>query len=268
MALVALHTAASGMSAQNKNIDIIANNIANVNTTAFKNVRGNFEDLFYQTVRRAGATDANGIEDPTGFQVGLGTVLRSTQRDFRQGSIVTTGQQFDIAIEGPGFFQITVPTGLASNDVAYTRDGTFTLNSNGQLVTRQGYLLRDNITISNDATSVTILTDGTVIEFTPGNPGGTTVGNIELARFVNPAGLSALGENLYEETDASNTPITGTPASGEFGRLRQGAVESANVNVVSEIVDLIQTQRAFEFNAQTIRAADEMLQLIGNLRRM
>ena len=268
MALVALHTAASGMSAQNRNIDIIANNIANVNTTAFKNVRGNFEDLFYQTVRKAGATDASGIEDPVGFQVGLGTALTSTQRDFMQGSIITTGQQFDVAIEGPGFFQITVPSGMASNDVGYTRSGAFTLNSSGQMVTQQGYLLRDNITISNDATSVTILADGTIIEFTPGAPGGTTAGNIELARFANPAGLAALGENLYEETDASGTVNTGVPASGEFGRLRQATLEGSNVNVVSEIVELIETQRAFEFNAQTIRAADEMLQLIGNLRRL
>jgi len=268
MALVALHTAASGMSASSRNVDIIANNIANVNTTAFKGVRGNFEDLFYQTVRRAGASDASGVEDPVGFQVGLGTALKSTQRDFTQGSIITTGQQFDVAIEGQGFFRIQTPANLATNSIGYTRDGAFTLNSNGDIVTQQGYLLADNISIANDATSVTILGDGTVIEFTPGAPAGSVAGNIELARFTNPVGLSAIGENLFEETDASGTPNTGTPATGEFGRLRQGAVEGSNVNIVSEIVTLIETQRAFEFNAQTIRAADEMLQLIGQLRRM
>jgi len=268
MGLVSLQTAASGMSAQNRAIDVIANNIANVNTTGFKSSRANFQDIFYQTIRRAGAEDSSGLEDPVGYQVGLGTQLLSTQKSFLQGSIVTTEQPLDVAVEGVGFLQIEVPSDVAANSIAYTRAGALTLNSNGEIVTQQGYRLTPAITVPQDARDITIRTDGTVVVTTPGDPAGTQVGQIELARFVNPTGLSGIGETLFEETQASGTPQTGFPATGEFGLLRQGALENSNVNVVREIVSLIESQRAFEFNAQTIRAADEMLQLISNLRRL
>ncbi|PID73652.1 MAG: flagellar basal-body rod protein FlgG [Desulfobacterales bacterium] len=257
-----LWTAATGMQAQNLNIDVIANNLSNVNTTGFKKARADFQDLLYESLRPPG-TSAAGNEIPTGIEVGHGVRPVSTQKIFIAGNFQQTENELDIAIEGDGFFQITQPDG----STAYSRAGSFKLNSSGQVVTPDGFLLDPELTLPADTMSVSIGTDGTVSVLQPGRAASTTIGNIELARFVNPAGLRSIGRNLYLETAASGTAETGTPGQDNFGALTQNFLEMSNVNVVDEMVNMITAQRAYEINSKAIQTADDMLQIAGNLKQ-
>jgi len=267
MPIRALHTGASGMMAQSTAIDVIANNIANVNTLGFKMSRANFEDLFYQVLRQPGVTDSLGNTVPTGIEVGLGTALSSTQRDFSQGNPRSTGGPLDVMIEGAGFFEIAVPGDLGGG-TAYTRAGNFTRNNDGVIVTDDGYILQPQITIPDDTINIQINVDGVVEVQTASDPTMQQVGNIELALFVNPQGLQAVGSNLFIETGASGPDLGPfTPGQDGTGLLRQTWLEESNVNIVAELVELIKSQRAFEFNSQSIKVADEALQLVANLRR-
>ncbi len=258
-----LWTAASGMQAQSTNIDVIANNLANVNTTGFKRSRAEFQDLLYETMRPPGITSAAGNQEPSGIQIGHGTRTAATQKLFVDGDFQHTENELDMAIEGEGFFQITQPSGT----VAYTRAGNFKLDSEGRIVTTDGMLLEPQISIPTDALSVTIATDGTVSVLQPGQTAPSDVGNIQLARFVNPAGLEAIGRNLFLETNSSGTATTGTPGLEGFGTVAQGYVELSNVSVVDEMVNMITAQRAYEINSKAIQSADEMLQTANNLKR-
>jgi flagellar basal-body rod protein FlgG len=259
----ALWTAGSGMLAQQMNIDIISNNLANVNTTGFKKVRLEFEDLLYQTIRAAGTSSAQGSAVPTGFQVGHGVKNVSTTKLFSSGDPVNTGNTFDMMIEGDGFFQIQMPDG----STAYTRDGNFRVDAEGRLVNTSGYLLQPEITIPENTASVSIGKDGTVSVILAGETDAQEIGRIELARFINPAGLVNLGGNLYNQSSASGEAITGNPGDEGFGTINQGFLEMSNVKVVEEMVNLIMAQRAYEINSKAIQAADEMLQTANNLRR-
>jgi flagellar basal-body rod protein FlgG len=260
----ALYTAATGMGAQERNVDAVANNIANVNTTGFKKARVNFQDLLYQTLKLPGAETAEGVLLPEGIQIGHGVRTSSTSRSFLQGDFVKTEQPLDLAIEGTGFFKVSLPDGT----IAYTRDGSFKRDVNGNIVTVDGYLLDPSIAISEDATEITITSDGTVSELTPGSPTPQNVGTIELARFANPAGLDGrLGRNLYLETAASGSPVEGNPESEGLGSVLQHFLEGSNVNIVEEMIDLIIAQRAFEANSNVIRTSDTMLQLANAIRR-
>jgi flagellar basal-body rod protein FlgG len=267
MSIPTLYTAATGMDALQLKLDTIANNLANVNTTAFKADRANFEDLFYRTYKLPGSQDALGQLTPTGVQVGLGVRVQSTQTDFRQGAFEQTGNPLDVAIVGDGFFQVTDPsTGL----ILYTRAGNFAKNANGDLVigsAQVGRLLTPPINIPQDATGISISPDGSVMITQAGSNTATLLGNIQLAKFINPQGLLKLGENLYQETISSGTPIQGNPGQLGLGTLQQNALERSNVEPVQELVSLITTQRAFELNAQAVQAGDQVLQLIANLRR-
>ncbi|MCD6262202.1 MAG: flagellar basal-body rod protein FlgG [Deltaproteobacteria bacterium] len=258
-----LWTAASGMQAQTLNIDVISNNIANVNTTGFKRSRSDFQDLLYQTVREPGTVSSSGNEIPTGIQVGLGTRPVATAKIFDQGDYKHTGGQTDIAIEGDGFFQITQPNG----EIAYTRAGAFKINSEGQLVTSDGFLMDPEITIPSDAKSISIETDGTVSVILAGQTEPSEIGTIELAKFSNPAGLKSIGRNLYLQTSASGDAVTGTAGEEGFGTIAQGYLEMSNVNIVEEMVNMIVAQRAYEVNSKAIQTADDMLQMANNLKR-
>jgi flagellar basal-body rod protein FlgG len=258
-----LWTAASGMQAQATNIDVISNNLSNVNTAGFKRSRAEFQDLLYETMRPPGVTSAGDNQVPTGIQVGHGTRTAATHKLFIQGDFQHTQNELDIAIEGQGFFQIVQPNG----DIAYSRAGNFKIDSEGRVVTPDGYLMEPEITIPTDATAVAIGTDGTVSVLQAGDSEPTEIGNIELARFVNPAGLSSIGRNLFVETDASGDPITGTPGEEGYGTLAQGYLEMSNVSVVDEMVNMITAQRAYEINSKAIQTADEMLQQANNLKR-
>jgi len=262
MSLRALLTAATGMNAQSQNVDVVAHNVANVNTTGFKAFRANFEDLLYQQLRPAGTQAAEGTQVPTGTQIGLGTRLVSTQRIFKEGNFLTTGNEFDIAIRGNGFFQVVQPDG----SIAYTRAGAFTLDADGTIVDANGNPLEGGITIPEDAVEVSIGQDGTVQVLVAGETDPQTVGQIELAIFINPAGLLSVGDNLLEETAASGEPIVGTPGEEGIGEIVQGVLEASNVDVVTELVDLVEAQRAFEFNSQVLSTANEMLQRLTSLR--
>lgn len=255
-----LFTGATGMRAQQLNLDVIANNLANVNTTAFKRSRVDFQDLLYQTLRAPGSISAQGFEVPSGIQLGHGVGIASVTKLFLQGSFLETGNSLDIAIEGDGFFQITLPDG----EIGYSRDGSFELNRDGIIVTADGFALEPEITIPGDAINIAIGTDGTV---TVTLSDGTTdeLGQIELARFINPAGLLSQGRNLFRESEASGDPILSIAGEDGAGTLRQAFLESSNVSVVDEIVQLIVTQRAFEVNSSVIRTSDEMLQTANNL---
>ncbi len=267
MAVIALHSAATGLSAMSTSIDVIANNLANVNTTGFKAMRTNFEDLIYQEKAQPGVENANGDQRPTGLYVGLGTKVSNTQADFEQGSALETGQPLDLMIEGQGFFKVAI---LAEQGgIGYTRAGNFFLNSDGEVVlgNSDGPRLEPPIQIDPDTTRISVSSTGEIIAFTLDDPAGQNVGEIELAGFVNPAGLRPIGGNLFVETEASGPPIEGVPGEGNLGTILQGFVESSNVDPVRELISLIKTQRAFEMNSQTIQAADEVLQVIGNLRR-
>jgi len=256
-----LFTAATGMKGQQLSLDVLANNLANVNTTAFKRSRVDFQDLLYQTIRAPGAVSAQGFEIPSGIQVGSGVGVSAVSKLFQQGSFVSTSNPLDVAIEGEGFFQVTLPDG----EVAYTRDGSFKLNRDGIMVTSDGYPLEPEITIPDDAISVSIGIDGT-ISVVRSDSTTDELGQIELARFVNPAGLLSYGRNLYIETEASGDPILSNPGDDGTGTLRQEFLEGSNVSVVDEIVQLIITQRAYEVNSSVIRTSDEMLQAANNMR--
>jgi len=255
-----LFTGATGMRAQQLSLDVIANNLANVNTTAFKGSRVDFQDLLYQTLRAPGSVSAQGLIVPSGIQVGHGVGAASVTKLFMQGSFIETGNTLDVAIEGDGFFQITLPDG----EIAYSRDGGFELNRDGILITSDGYALEPEITIPEDAIDVGIGTDGTV-SVTLSDSTVDELGQIELARFINPAGLLAQGRNLFRESEASGNPILSIPGEEGTGTLRQAYLESSNVSVVDEIVQLIVTQRAFEVNSSVIRTSDEMLQTANNM---
>jgi flagellar basal-body rod protein FlgG len=266
MAVTALHTASTGLSALSQQIDIIANNLANVNTTGYKSFRANLEDLIYQQKAQPGVETENG-QCPAGLFVGLGTRVSNTQPDFTQGSTISTGQQYDLLIQGSGFFRVKIPQQI-NDQIGYTRDGNFFPNANGQLVlgNSAGPLLDPPITIPTGTTSVTIAQDGTVNAYTSTSPTPNKIGQLQLANFLNPAGLTPIGTNVYVASAASGTPIEGTAAQGDFGTIQQGALEASNVDSVTELVNLIKTQRAFEMNSQSIQCANQMLQVIGNLR--
>ena len=268
MAVVALHSAATGLSALSTEIDIIANNLANTNTVGFKGQRANFEDLLYEEKQQPGVENANGDIRPAGLYVGLGTRISNTQFDFTTGSAVNTSRDLDMMIRGPGFFK----TKILEEDgggFGYTRAGNFFSNRDGDLVlgNSDGPRLEPPINLPPDTVRVQISVDGTVNVFLPGATDPTNVGQIELSSFVNPGGLKAFGKNLFLETAASGPAIEGTPGEGTLGTISGGQLESSNVDPVTELVKLIKTQRAFEMNSQTIQAADEALQVISNLRR-
>jgi flagellar basal-body rod protein FlgG len=258
-----LWSAASGMAAQETNIDVIANNLANVNTAGFKAGRVDFQDMFYQNVRLPGASAGEGLQLPTGLQVGLGAQAASVQKIFSPGDLRTTDNPLDLAIEGDGFFQVMKPDGA----VAYSRDGTFKLDSQGRLVTSDGYTLEPELVIPAEATAISISTDGTVSVTTAGQTAPQTVGQIQLARFLNPAGLSSIGHNLLDATAASGEATTGSAGAGGFGRISQGVLENSNVRIIDEMVNMITAQRAYEVNSKCIQAADEMLQMANALHR-
>lgn len=258
-----LYTAATGMQAQTMNIDVIANNLSNVNTAGFKRSRAEFQDLLYETLREPGVPSAGEGEVPTGIQIGHGTRTAAVQKLFIQGEFQHTENQLDMAIEGDGFFQVVRSNG----EIAYSRAGNFKVDSEGRLVTPDGFLMEPEITIPNDTTAVAIGLDGTVSVVQAGQTGMTDVGNVELARFINPAGLENIGRNLYMPTDASGDAVTGTPGEDGYGTIAQGYLELSNVSVVDEMVNMITAQRAYEINGKAIQAADDMLQTANNLKR-
>ena len=258
-----LYTAASGMKAMTANIDVISNNLANVNTTAFKKQRADFEDLIYQTMRQAGATSGPDNMVPTGVQMGLGTKLVATQHMYTMGNLQATGNALDVAIQGDGFFQITLPDGT----LAYTRDGTFKEDGTGRICTSDGYFLEPQITIPTNATEVTISAEGVVSATIPGQTASQDLGVIQLARFVNPAGLNSIGSNLMTESTASGTPTVSIPGTDGAGTLLQKYIEMSNVQVVDEMVNMIVGQRAYEINSKAVTTSDEMLQTAVALKR-
>lgn len=268
MAITALHTAATGLSALSTALDVVANNLANVNTTGFKGSRVNFEDLLYQEKEQPGIENANGDERPAGLYVGLGVRVSNTQTNFEQGPPIPTDRPLDLYIEGDGFFQVDILEEEGTG-IGFTRAGNFFRNSEGDVVlgNSDGPRLVPNINIPEDTTQITISADGTVFAFQAGEPEPAEIGQIELANFVNPPGLKPLGGNIYVETAASGPPITGVPGEGNFGTILQSFVEGSNVDPVKELVSLIKTQRAFEMNSKTIQAADQTLEVIANLRR-
>lgn len=257
----ALWIAKTGLDAQQTQMDVTTNNLANVSTTGFKRARAVFEDLLYQTVRQPGAQSSEQTQLPSGLQLGTGVRATATERIHTQGNLQQTNNSKDVAIQGAGFFQVQMPDG--SN--AYTRDGSFQTDVNGQLVTASGFLLQPAITIPPDARSITIGRDGTVSVSVNGSPTPTVVGNVQIATFFNPAGLESLGENLYAETASSGAPTANTPGTGGSGLLNQGYIETSNVNVVEELVNMIQVQRAYEINSKAISTADQMLARLAQL---
>ena len=255
----ALWIAKTGLEAQQTKMDTVSNNLANVNTMGFKRDRAVFEDLMYQTIRQPGAQSSQDTTLPSGLMRGTGVRTVATEKLHTQGNMVQTDNSLDVAIEGRGFFQILRPDG----SMGYTRDGSFHLDSQGQLVTSNGYQVQPGITIPEDAQSITVGEDGTVSVLQPGDSAPTQVGTLQLADFVNPAGLQPAGGNLFMETASSGAPQTGNPGLSGLGRLNQGALESSNVNVVEEMVNMIETQRAYEINSKAISSADQMLQYIN-----
>jgi len=261
--LRSLWTAASGMEAQALNIDVLSHNLANVNTTGFKKGRADFQDLMYETLRLPGSPSTTSTQVPTGIQVGLGTRTAAIQKIFLQGDYKATKNELDMAIEGDGFFQISKPDG----DIAYTRDGSFKLDSDGRIVTSDGFLLEPEISVPPDAMTISIGIDGTVSVLQAGQSEPNEIGTIELGNFINPAGLNAIGRNLYLPTAASGDVVSGTAGEDGFGTIAQGFLEMSNVSVVEEMVKLISAQRAYEINSKAIQASDEMLQLANNIKR-
>jgi flagellar basal-body rod protein FlgG len=251
----------TGLDAQQTNMDVISNNLANVSTNGFKRGRAVFEDLLYQTLRQPGAQSSQQTQLPSGLQLGTGVRPVATERVFTQGNLQQTGNSLDVAINGGGFFQVQMPDGTT----AYTRDGAFHVSAQGQLVTSSGYQVQPAITIPNNALSVTIARDGVVSVTRAGTAAATQVGTLQLASFINPPGLQSMGENLYLETASSGTPSANTPGTNGLGVLNQGYVETSNVNVVEELVNMIQTQRAYEINSKSIQASDQMLQKLTQL---
>jgi flagellar basal-body rod protein FlgG len=266
MSVQTLYTAATGMESMQTRLDVIANNLANINTTGYKKTRANFEDLFYRNEVAPGSVDANGDTTAVGTSIGLGTRVSSTQTNFDQGAFQLTSKQLDVAIEGKGFFQVNDPTG----EIMYSRAGNFSVNANGQLVmgsANTGRLVEPPITIPPDTTDITISADGQVLVKQSGTAAQTPAGTLQLVNFVNPEGLLKQGENLYAESDSSGSPTPGTPGQDGLGFVRQGMLEASNVEPVQELIDLITTQRSFELNSQMVQAGDQVLQLISNLRR-
>jgi len=259
----ALYTAASGMNAQQANIDNVAHNLANVNTTGFKKSRMEFEDLVYQQTKVPGAPTSATGEAPVGLESGLGVRSVASARDFSRGNLRSTSAPLDMAIEGDGFFQVQLPSG----ETGYTRSGTFHMNAEGNIVTNDGYQIEPAITVPSNATSISISKDGIVSATIPGQSAAQQVGTIELASFSNPAGLSAQGGNLFTATSASGEPQVGVPGSDSRGTIAQGFVEDSNVSVVEEMVNMILGQRAYEANSRVVKAADEMLQQVNQLVR-
>jgi flagellar basal-body rod protein FlgG len=259
----ALTIAASGMEAQQLNVDVISHNIANMNTTAYKRQRAEFQDMLYQNLERPGSTSsASGAILPLGIQIGVGVRADAVGRIAEQGAVIQSSNTYDLAINGRGFLQVNLPSG----QTAYTRAGNLAVNADGQLVTADGYAIQPAITIPAEATAVNITRDGLVEATLTNQVEPQQVGQLELAAFINPAGLEAIGDNLYLETPASGSPNTATPGSPGFGTLMQGYLETSNVNAVEEISALIVAQRAYEMNARVVTAADEMLQAASQLR--
>ena len=249
----------TGLDAQQTKMSTISNNLANVGTTGFKRGRAIFEDLLYQNVRQVGAQSSQDTVLPSGLQVGTGTRVVATERLFTQGNLTKTDNALDIAIQGRGFFEILMPDGTQG----YTRDGSFHINDQGLVVTSAGYQLQPPITVPADAMSITVAGDGTVSVQQPGTPAATQIGTVQLNDFINPAGLQARGENLFMDSGASGAPQPGNPGLNGLGTLAQGYVESSNVNVVEELVNMIETQRAYEMNSKAISTADQMLQYVS-----
>ena len=269
MAITALHSASTGLSSLQTEMDVIANNLANVNTTGFKRSRVNFEDLLYQEKAQPGVENANGDQRPTGVFVGLGTRISGTELDYSQGAPIETGQPLDLTIEGEGFFQVDINDDQGAG-TGYTRAGNFFVNSEGDIVLGNANgprLINPGINVPQDTVKLEISQDGSVYAFQPGDVEPAELGQVELATFVNKQGLRPLGGNLYAETAASGPPIEGVPGEGQFGTLLQGFLEGSNVQPVKELVGLIKTQRAFEMNSQSIKAADQALQTVSNLRQ-
>ncbi|MGE5479056.1 MAG: flagellar basal-body rod protein FlgG [Chloroflexota bacterium] len=258
-----LRTAATGLTAQQRFVEIISNNIANVNTTGFKKVRPEFQDLLYETLQPAGNVALTGVEPLNEVQIGSGTELTATTKQFKQGDVHSTGNSLDLAINGEGFFVVRKP----DNTLGYTRDGSFQLDRNGQMVTSQGFPLEPGFTIPGDATEVQISRDGAVSIITPGSTDAQLLGQIELARFVNPAGLRSMGDNLYVETPASGSATFETPGENNSGEIIQSHLESSNVDIVEEMVNMITAQRAYELNSKSVRTSDEILGIAVGLKR-
>lgn len=256
----ALWAAKTGLDAQQTKMAVVSNNLANVNTTGFKQGRAVFEDLLYQNVRQAGGQSSQDTQLPSGMNLGTGVRVVATEKLFTQGSVLQTGNAMDVAINGRGFLQVLLPDG----SLGYTRDGSFQINSQGQLVTASGYIVQPGITIPDAAQSVTIGQDGVVSVRLAGQTGTSQVGTLETADFLNPVGLQPIGENLYLETASSGTAQAGTPGLNGLGTLIQGALEGSNVNVVSELVSMIETQRAYEMNSKAISTNDQMMQYLNN----
>lgn len=251
----ALWIAKTGLDAQQTRMAVTANNLANVNTAGFKRDRASFEDLLYQTVRQPGGSTSEQTQLPTGMQVGTGVRVAATSKNFTQGNLATTGNATDLAINGRGFFEVLMPDGTS----AYTRDGSFQVNAQGELVTNSGYPVQPGIQIPSGTQSISIGADGTITAQIAGQAAGTQVGSLTLADFVNPSGLQAKGENLFTETGASGPAQQGAPGTTGLGSIIQGSVEGSNVNVVEELVSMIETQRAYETNAKAISTVDQML---------
>ncbi len=260
----ALWTASTGMEAQQANIDVIAHNLANVNTTGYKRSRADYQDLLYQEIKTAGASSSPSTIVPTGIQMGQGVRMVSTAKMFSQGNFKQSGNALDLAIEGDGFFQVSMPDG----GIGYTRAGEFKVDKDGRLVTSDGYVMEPEITIPQDAITITISADGIVSVTQPGITTPTEVGNIELARFINPSGLNPIGRNLYLVTNASGDAVTGVPGGSDgHGNIAQGFLEMSNVSVVEEMVAMIAAQRAYEINSKAIQTADQMLQTANSMKR-
>ncbi|RKY37749.1 MAG: flagellar basal-body rod protein FlgG [Candidatus Omnitrophota bacterium] len=258
-----LWSAASGMQAQQMNIDVVANNLANVNTTGFKKSRVNFQDLLYSTIKAAGTEVATGLQIPTGIQVGNGSRTVATQKIFSQGDYMQTENPLDLIIEGDGFFQVLKPDGA----VAYSRDGAFKVDSEGKVVNSDGFVLQPEIVLPSDATDLNVGIDGTVTVLLAGDSTAQNLGSIELVKFINPAGLKSIGKNLYEVTGASGDPVSGMPGEDGLGTIATGFLEMSNVKVVEEMVNMIVAQRAYEINAKAIQATDDMLQQANRIKR-
>jgi flagellar basal-body rod protein FlgG len=257
----ALWAAKTGLDAQQTRMAVTSNNLANVNTNGYKKGRAVFEDLLYQNVRQVGAATSQDTELPSGLSLGTGVRVVATEKNYTQGNLSQTGNSLDVAVNGRGFFQVLLPDGT----MGYTRDGGFQVSAQGELVTASGFTVQPGITIPANAQSVTIAADGTVAVLLPAQSVPTSVGQLQLATFVNPSGLEPKGQNLFTETAASGTPNTAAPGSDGFGTLAQGYVETSNVNVVEELVAMIQTQRAYEINSKAIQTSDQMLQRLGQL---
>ncbi len=261
--LRALYTAATGMNAQETNIDVISNNLANINTTAFKKSSAIFQDLVYQYITEPGAQTSQITQNPTGIQIGLGVETAAVQKIFTQGDLTNTGRQLDIAIEGEGFIPVTLPSGLE----AYTRSGSLQINQNGQLVTPEGFMITGAPNIPEGALAITIAQDGTITVRETGSTTQTNLGQLQAVRFPNSSGLRAMGMNLYQQTESSGVPTVGTFSENGFGRINQGFLETSNVSVVEQVVNMITAQRAYEASSKGVQSADEMLGQAISLKR-